>query len=202
MDQSNLTIGGIGADPSGSHPTGNLLKYWDSAVDDMTIVFKPSSLGIMTDPGATGTDETDTYYSEEIALIGSNFIRAYTPASGDAQIKFAWQWFNSQGETFDGTGDSTGGTWTDLYTPDESAVTDNSLSVQANDEDIFYKSSKFRVKMVVTDAGSNGVAAGLVTAAVNALNHTSNGAHISKNVDKQAKYNTGITISGIGVDPS
>ena len=182
MDQSNLTIGGIGADPSGSHPTGNLLKYWASSVDDMAIKFLPSSLGIMTDPGATATDATDTYYSKEIALIGKDIVTVSTPASGDSQITFAWQWFNSLGTSFDGTGDQSGGTWTDCYTPTASATTNPLVNYDATEENILYLGSKFRVKMVVTDAGSNGVAAGLVTAAVDALNHTSNGAKIFKPV--------------------
>ncbi len=202
MDQSNLSIGGIGTDPSGSHPTGNLLKYWASSIDDMTIVFKPSSLGIMTDPGATATDATDTYYSKELASTGKDLITLTTPASGDSQITFAWQWFNSLGTSFDGTGEQSGGTWTDCYTLTASATTNPIINYDAAEEDILYKGSKFRVKMVVTDAGSNGVAAGLVTAAVAALNHTSSGASIRKNIDKQAKYNTGITIGGIGADPS
>ena len=61
---------------------------------------------------------------------------------------------------------------------------------------------RLRIKMVVTDAGSNGVAAGLVTAAVAVVN----AAYIQYPLDKQAKKNDTITnpvtVGGIGADPS
>ena len=64
ITQSTLTINGIGADPSGSRPIGDLNKYWDQVIYNETIKYTPSSLGIMADPGASSADATDTYYSD------------------------------------------------------------------------------------------------------------------------------------------
>ena len=73
----------------------------------------------------------------------------------------------------------------------------------SSDEDLMENGvSRLRVKMVVTDAGSDGVAAGLVTAGVAAVN----AAFAKLPLDKQAKKNdtvsNPVTIGGIGADPS
>ena len=123
-DQSNLTIGGIGADPSGSHPIANLSSNWRPSTDDNAI--KYTAANIMSAPGATATDATDTYYSEELCM---GTIKAGTElhigTTGDAQITACWQYykqsnsnnFNSGNETVPGTPASLdGGTWTDIGT--------------------------------------------------------------------------------------
>ena len=210
--QSDLTIGGIGADPSGTHPLGSLNKYWVGSVDDMAFTYKPSAETIITDPGASAADATDLYYSQEISFATANHgMEFYVPSSADAQIKFTWQFYNPTGESFNGSSvvtpgtpaSQSGGTWADIGSGyANTAGSEYLTSGSAADEDAVYLARQFRVKMTVTDAGSNGVAAGLVTAAVAALNHVSTGAYITANLDKQAKYNTGISIGGLGVDPS
>ena len=210
-DQSNLTIGGIGGDPSGSHPTGDLDVNWAKSVDDVSIKYTANT--IMSDPGATATDATDTYYSEELCIGtipgGTVFDIGDT---GDAQITTCFQYyiqsndnnFNSGNEVVPGTpANLDGGTWTDFGTPAQNYVQNTIIPADNSDEDLIYNGvTRLRVKMVVTDAGSNGVAAGLVTAGVAAVN----GALVKLPVDKQAKKNDTIsnpvTVGGIGADPS
>tara|TARA_R100001230_G_C5581255_1_gene100123 strand:- start:50 stop:685 length:636 start_codon:yes stop_codon:yes gene_type:complete len=211
MDQSNLTIGGIGGDPSGSHPIGNLSSNWASSVDDMTIQYLANT--IMSDPGATGAGETDTYYSKELCIgtiiPGTQFAIGDT---GDAQIKACWQYykpsngnnFNSGNEVVPGTAASIdAGTWTDVGTLAQDYGTKTTIPATAADEEYLLAGVvRLRVKMVVTDAGSDGVGASEVTAGVAAVN----GARVKIPVDKQAKnndtINNPVTIGGIGADPS
>ena len=56
--------------------------------------------------------------------------------------------------------------------------------------------------MVVTDAGSNGVAAGLVTAGVAAVNAAFCRIPIDKQAKKNDTINNPVTFGGIGKDPS
>tara|TARA_Y100000401_G_scaffold63952_1_gene50823 strand:+ start:7991 stop:8629 length:639 start_codon:yes stop_codon:yes gene_type:complete len=210
-NQSSLTIGGIGGDPSGSHPIGDLDVNWTKTIDDASIKYTAGT--IMSDPGASSADATDTYYSAELCLgtvpSGANLEIGDT---GDAQIKACWQYyvqsngnnFNSGNEVVPGTAaDLDAGTWTDIGTLAQDYTSNIIVPATADDEDIMYNGvCRLRVKMVVTDAGSNGVAAGLVTAGVAAVN----GAYIYYPLDKQAKkndtVNNPVTIGGIGADPS
>tara|TARA_R100000458_G_scaffold57260_1_gene63194 strand:- start:4274 stop:4912 length:639 start_codon:yes stop_codon:yes gene_type:complete len=210
-DQSNLTIGGIGADPSGSHPTGDLDVNWTKSIDDMTIKYTANT--IMSDPGASAADAVDTYYSAELCFgtIPHGTVLEVGD-TGDAQIKTCWQYyaqsnnnnFNSGNETVPGTpADLDGGTWTDIGTLAQNYQTETITPSVDGDEDLAYNGvTRLRVKMVVTDAGSNGVAAGLVTAGVAAVN----GAFAHLPLDKQAKkndtINNPVTVGGIGADPS
>ena len=212
-EQSNLTIGGIGSDPSGTHPTGYLDKYWAESIDGKSVKYLPSSLTIMDDPGATAADETDTYYSKEVSVLGPPHGLIFsTPASGQAEIRFCWEWYNSKDGGFDSSGNWTGGTWTNVYALSENAGADQLTPGDADEELVVAKASKFRVKMEVKDAGG-GVLAGLVTTAVDALNHVANGASLSIPFDREALSNkpmvaayagqsTSGSIGGLGVDPS
>tara|TARA_R100001443_G_scaffold101576_2_gene109452 strand:+ start:199 stop:834 length:636 start_codon:yes stop_codon:yes gene_type:complete len=211
MDQSNLTIGGIGGDPSGSHPIGDLDVNWAKAVDDKSIQYTANT--IMTDPGESSADATDTYYSSELC-IGT--IPAGTVLdvgdTGNAQITTCWQYykqsngnnFNSGKEVVPGTAaDLDAGTWTDIGSAAQDYAVDTMVPSASSDEDLMENGvSRLRVKMVVTDAGSDGVAAGLVTAGVAAVN----AAFAKLPLDKQAKKNdtvsNPVTIGGIGADPS
>ena len=211
MDQSNLTIGGIGADPSGSHPIGDLDVNWAKAVDDKSIKYTANT--IMTNPGASSADATDTYYSSELCIgtipNGTEFDIGDT---GNAQITTCWQYykqsngnnFNSGKEVVPGTAaDLDAGTWTDIGTAAQDYSQEYVIPSVAGDEDLQYNGvSRLRVKMVVTDADSDGVAAGLVTTAVDAVN----AAFARLPLDKQAKNNdtvsNPVTIGGIGADPS
>ena len=200
-NQDTLTISGIGSDPSGAYT--QIDTGWDESIDDMTIKFLPSATGIMTDPGATAADETDIYYSKELAIVPNPGVVLYIPDSADDQIHFDWQWYDAQGEAYDDKGVKTYGTWTDFGSGSaNAALTERPRPDVESETAMLYKGSKVSVKMTVTDASSDGVAAGLVTAAVDALNHTSTGAFVSIPVDKQGKHNTGVTIAGIGADPS
>ena len=78
-DQSNLTIGGIGGDPSGSHPIGDLDVNWAKSIDDKAIKYTAGT--IMSDPGATAAGETDTYYSEELCV--GPLVNGFQLALGD-----------------------------------------------------------------------------------------------------------------------
>lgn len=216
-DQSNLTIGGIGGDPSGSHPIGNLNVNWSASIDDMAIKYTANT--IMTDPGASSADATDTYYSEVLCKgplqSGMKFEIGDT---GDAQITACWQWYNpaTSGEDADfvagaalGTAGTFGnGTWTDIGTADKDYALQYLTPEVTVDALALTKASMLRVKMVVTDAGSNGVDAGKVTAGVAAVN----AAFCTYPLSQEAKHNKPIvalgseatagSIGGIGADPS
>lgn len=209
MSQATLTIGGPGKDPSGAYTpidTGWAVTYADGAA-----TWKPAASKIwVTDPGALATaDSPVTYYTKEITVIGAmlNGGTTYVPASGDSQIKFQWEWFSSQGTSMAGDlgtpKSQSGGTWTALGGLSHTAktVTYGTLTTSANYA-VMQNGSKMRVKIVITDAGGNDVSAGLVTNAYNALNHVSAGASISLWMDKSAELNAGVTIGGMGADPS
>ena len=215
MDQSNLTIGGIGGDPSGSHPIGNLNAYWTPSVDDMSI--KYTANGAMTDPGAIDPDATVEIYSEELCvgpiLPGTKFVIGDT---GNAQATAAWQFykpshsnnFNSGNEVVPGTAASQdGGTWTNVsgFAQDFSDIIISGQNNTAEDE-LLNGVTRLRVALKFVDAGGgsggDGITAGIVDAAVAAAN----AAHIFYPIDKQAQnndtINSPITIGGIGADPS
>ena len=213
MDQSNLTIGGIGGDPSGSHPIGNLSPNWASSVDDMTIQYLANT--IMSDPGATGSGETNDYYSEELCIgtiiPGTQFI---IPDTGDSQITVCWQYykpsngnnFNSGNEVVPGTAASRdAGTWTNIGSLSATHGTKTLVPAVTNDEEYFSAGVvRLRVRMEVKDAGSGdaGVSATLVDAGVAAVN----AARVKIPINKQSKdndtINNPVTIGGIGADPS
>lgn len=211
MDQSNLTIGGIGGDPSGSHPIGDLDVNWAKSVDDKSIKYTANT--IMSNPGATAAGATDTYYSSELCIgtvpPGTVFEIGDT---GDAQITACWQFykqsngnnFNSGKEVVPGTAaDLDAGTWTDIGTAAQDYSINTMVPSATDDADVMENGiSRLRVKMVVTDADNDEVAGGLVTAGVAAVN----AAYVKFTLDKQAKKNNTVsnpvTIGGIGADPS
>ena len=211
MDQSNLTIGGIGGDPSGSHPIGDLDVNWAKSIDDKTIKYTANT--IISNPGASSADATDTYYSSELCIgtvpPGTVFEIGDT---GDAQITACWQFykqsngnnFNSGNEVIPGTAANLdAGTWTDIGTAAQDYSLNTMVPSAANDSALMENGvSRLRVKMVVTDADSNGVSAGLVDAGVAAVN----AAYVQFTLDKSANKNdtvsNPVTIGGIGADPS
>lgn len=210
-NQSSLTIGGIGGDPSGSRPTGDLDVNWTKTVDDKAIKYTAGT--IMSDPGGTAAGQTDTYYSSELC-IGTITPGAemYIGNTGDAQVTACWQYyvqsnnnnFNSGNEVVPGVAASLdAGTWTDIGTAAQNYSDETVIPAAAADEDLQYNGvSRLRVKMVVTDAGGDGVSSGIVTAAVGIIN----AAYAVFPLDKQAKkndtVNNAVTIGGIGADPS
>ena len=210
-NQSNLSISGIGGDPSGSHPIGNLATNWVKTVDDLSIKYTAGT--IMADPGASSADATDTYYSEELCVgVIKPGTELHIGDTGNAQITACWQYylqsnnnnFNSGNEVLPGTPASLdAGTWTDIGTAAQNYTDEVVLPATAGDEDLQEAGIvRLRVKMVVTDAGSDGVAAGIVTTAVGAIN----AAYALVPFDKQSKKNdtvsNPITYGGMGADPS
>lgn len=217
-DQSNLTITGIGGDPSGSHPIGSLNVNWTPTTDDSGTLWTANT--IMTDPGASAADATDTYYSEVLCLgpvqNGSIFRVA---SSADAQIAVGWQWYNPATSGVDadfvagaalGTAGTFGnGTWTDIGTAAQNYAVNYLTPEVTADALAMAKGTMLRVKMVVTDADSNGVNAGLVTAAVASINAATCLTPVTReNVNNKAmiaSYSgeaTSGSIGGIGADPS
>ena len=213
-DQNNLTIGGIGADPSGSFISYDMGGGWDLYEYSQGVaVYRPISSGIIADPGGTVADATDTYYTSEFSIKGGDWKGAvmWYPATGDNQITAQWQWYNPQGESF---GDTTlgtpvsqsGGTWTDIGTNGASAYAET-IEIDSNVEwDVVLKGSKVRLKVTVTDADSDAVDASLVTTAIGNINHVTSGAFIklahTKTSELNDTINNPITIGGIGADPS
>ena len=216
-DQNSLTIDGIGGDPSGSHPIGSLNVNWSESIADTSIKYTANT--IISDPGETLADETDTYYSEVLCIgplvAGMSFDIGSTTS---AQITCCWQWYNPATSgvnadfsmSADGKSGTFGnGTWTDIGTPAANYSMATSIpSLLYDDALLMAKGAMLRVKMVVTDADSNGVSATIVTAGVAAVN----AAFCTVPVGPQL-YNKPLvaaysgqpvsgSIGGIGADPS
>lgn len=215
--QSELTItGNIGADPSGSHPTGNLNVNWAESIDDAGVKYTAET--IMADQAETSDSSEDyTAYSEVLCVGPFNEGMMFDIGdTGNAQITACWQWYNpaTGGEDADfvmteNSGTFGNGTWTDIgsaaqdygvnyLTPD---VTADALALA--------KGTMLRVKMVVTDGADDGVAQALIDAGVSAVNAA---VCVVPN-NKMALYNlpmveaysgqtTSGSIGGIGADPS
>ena len=128
------------------------------------------------------------------------------------QITACWQYykssngnnFNSGNEVVPGTAAlQDGGTWTDIGTAAKDYTSEVLVPATASDEDLLLAGVvRLRVKMVVTDAGSDGVAAGLVTAGVAAVNAAFARCPIDKQAKKNDTINNPVTFGGIGKDPS
>ena len=220
-DQSNLTIGGIGGDPSGSHPIGNFNTNWTITTEEAALLYTAGT--IMADPGAQGVDCDVTFYSE-ILCVGPlvNGILLEIGNTGDTQCKALWQWYNpaTSGKdadfvmAADGKAGTFGnGTWTDIGTAGVSytdqILIGNEGHVGDDDSAAMAKGAMLRVRLNILDDDSGGVAEAIVTAAVDAVN----GATCGYPVNKTALYNKPIvvgysgqavsgSIGGIGVDPS
>lgn len=193
-------IGGIGS--HGYFAT--IDTGWTVTYDDGVAVWRPNAItGIMVDSGAELADADVKYYSKVLSITGGAVSKVYKPASADAQITLQWEYFSSKDTSYDGTGDRAGGTWVALGADAATAAT---LKIDPSDTDHYAMKqigSQIRLRMDIVDAGSNAVAAGLVTAAVNAINHISTGAYIQISMDKTAELNASLSsITGIGADPS
>ena len=205
INQSNLTIGGIGGDPSGSHPIGNLNTYWTAAVDDSSIKWTAGSILDLDDvTGAIGTGETKTFYSKEFSIGPcKERINFSLTDTGDAQMKASIEWYDPgtgngwrDGMEEEGPGHThwDGGTWTNLPDNNGAATAQtynrNIIASDENVSDLWHKAHKFRVKLVATDAGSpDGITTTIQNAAINAINGTST---VVTSFDQSADYNHGI----------
>ena len=207
-NQSTLTIGGIGADPSGTHPTG-ALSNWLEEQDDASIKYTFT----FTDPGAQDASCNVDFFSDELCL---HLLPGMIFEIGDtqqAECKAVWQWYNpGDGADFstDGFNGTFGnGTWTDIGTL---ASNYTAVTLSANDTAhalAMNKGTKVRIKLNVTDAGSDEVSAAVIDDAIAGVN----AGYMIYPVDHEAKHNismveqySGQTTTGgsggIGKDPS
>ena len=212
-NQSTLTIGGIGGDPSGSRPIGNLNVNWAESIDDKTIKYTANTIMADVASGTYHTGTTANYYSDELCIgtlnIGTGFDIGDT---GNAQLTACFQYykqsngnnFNSGNEVVPGTAANLdAGTWTDIGTAAQDYTFNSLVPYDANDEDALENGvTRLRVKLVATDAGGDGITHTLINAAVAAVN----AAYVLSGApDKQAKkndtINNPITFGGIGADP-
>ena len=215
--QSDLTIGGIGADPSGSHPTGSLNTNWTEGVDDDGWTFYGSTI-MAAQPATTESAEDYTAYSEVLCVgAGNKTLVLDIGTMSDDQVTACWQWYNPATSGVDADFAMTGnsgtfgnGTWTNIGTPARNYVTAHITPDITADALLVAKGTMLRVIMIVTDADDDGVASGLINASVATLNGVGTKCVIMD--DREALYNlpmralgsedTAGSIGGIGADPS
>jgi len=206
MSQDTLTIGGIGSDPSGAYTPINI--GWSETYSNGAVQFLPPASGIWDNPGAIAAGKAFTYYSTELLMIGGAFVGGVLslPASGDAQIKWGWEYFNSEGTNMAGDLGSpkslSGGTWVSLGTTSASAAKANMAHSSSTHTDAIQKGSKLRVVIEIEDANNDGITTTIVNAAHTALNHVTTGAYVQMAMNKTNDINLGVTIGGMGADPS
>ena len=68
--------------------------------------------------------------------------------------------------------------------------------------DVIQKCSKLRIVITIADANNDGVNTTLVDAAHSQLNNVSSGAKVEMAMNKTNDINLGVTIGGMGADPS
>ena len=190
-EQSNLTIGGVGAS---GYRTPISKKWGETYADGQKIYATLLADGL----GITSTAVDGTQYSQVLSIKGSKALTGAIldiVASGDAGVTTTWQWYNSAGRSFDGglAGDSSelGGEWADVASPavDFSAVLDAGNNAEWA---IMQQASKWRVKVVCLSAAD-------VKGTLNAANS----AKFWVNDDHTAELNAAGTISSLtGADPS
>jgi len=219
-DQSTLTIGGIGGDPSGSHPIGNLNVNWTRSVDNHSIRFTANTIMPDLAAGTYHTGTTATYYSEVLCVgplqEGMTFDIGDT---GNAQLEACWQWYNpaTAGDDADfsmsadgKTGTFGNGTWTNVTAAAKDYVA-NALTSHNTDDALALKrcNGMVRVALIATDADADGISHTIMNAGIAAVN----AAYCIVADDHQVLYNEGIvsayagqnlsgSIGGIGADPS
>tara|TARA_R100000152_G_C6781283_1_gene215464 strand:- start:5121 stop:5768 length:648 start_codon:yes stop_codon:yes gene_type:complete len=213
-NQSDLTIGGIGGDPSGSHPIGNLNVNWTQSLDDKSMKYTANTIMADVAAGTYHTGTTANYYSDELC-VGTLSVGTALDINdtGNAQLKACWQYykpangnnFNSGNEVVPGTAANLdAGTWTDIGTPLQNYTINVMSPYDHTIEDAMENGiTRLRVKLVATDADGDGITHTLINAAVAAVNS----AYVLAGApDKQAKkndtINNPVTFGGIGADPS
>ena len=219
-EQSNLTITGIGGDPSGSHPTGNLNKYWTETLDDgATRYTANNAMGPQLLIEAAGDDYVA--YSKVLYLtnIPDGIFLALPTMAVDAQALGCWQWYNPSTLGVDAdfamaadgkTGSFGNGTWTDVNSPAVN-FSDGTLDAYVGPDEILAlrKGVALRMSLSIVDDGVDGVLQDVVDAAVAVINTgyvmVPTDAAADSNRPMVAAYNgqpVAGGIGGIGADPS
>lgn len=151
---------------------------------------------------ATGTvtilsniDEPVTYsYSPALSVKGKKHLTLFHPAQADTETKCKYQWTDGESITIDGVEQAV---WQDITSASASEVTtvlDSSVNADWAKLD---KMAYVRAAVEITDDDVDGFAD------ANTYDHPSNGCHVKVlDDDRTAESNTGVTISGIGADPS
>ena len=190
-DQSNLTFGGIGADPTGAYTAIN--TGWSEAQADGVRKFQTPSTGL----GITDTSVDGTQYSQVLTVIGGALKSAHLDivASGDAGCTCAWQWFNSKGTSHDGTGDQAGGTWTDIGTAAADYAAQTLDAGVTTDWAAMQQASQWRVKVVCLSSAD-------VKTTLNAADSAMFWVVDDRTAELNDTINNPVTFGGIGQDPS
>tara|TARA_R100000655_G_scaffold56427_1_gene94572 strand:+ start:3262 stop:3909 length:648 start_codon:yes stop_codon:yes gene_type:complete len=213
-NQDNLTIGGIGADPSGSHPN-DTFKHWTESNDDMAIKFTTTSDNIPQQTAAVGAGAVK-YVPGKVINLGP--VRAGTflsiPNTTETEVGATWQYYKpsignnyrnngSATENEAGTGsDMDGGTWTNVAAPSATWGSRSLTNEDINDLPELLEARHWRIRVKMTDGGG-GMTVGVQNDGIDAV---CAGACITIPVDKKAINNDTITnpvtVGGIGADPS
>ena len=197
--QSTLTISStgdqVGADASGNHPTGNLNANWIESVDDNALRFTADTIMADVAAGTYHTSSAADYYSEVLCLGPlMEGMRFEIGSTGDAQLTACWQWYNPATSGVDadfvsaapGTASTFGnGTWTDIGTAAQDYDVAALHGAYAADVAALDKGTMLRVKLVVTDAGSDGITHTIINVGVAAVN----AAYCTIPFDKDANNN-------------
>lgn len=204
-NQSNLAIGGIGADPSGSHPTGQLDRYWRETVDNASVKYSAAQgLDLFEDndieallAGAVGT-----YYSKPLKVSFSPGLKVDIGDTGNAECEAGAQWYNSKDDFISGApgsaSSSTGGEWLGWHSPAQNYQAAMISPFENTDDDIMHKGSQIRIAVVITSAGGSSV-----SDIQDYLDEVSGSMYVWKPIDMEAEFNQPLSsIGGIGADPS
>jgi len=201
VDQSYLTYGGIGKDPSGSSDA--ISTGWDYAIDDGGISYTPTAGGSAEVPSTVqAVDGEGTVYSGALSIIGDNWRGALfkAAATGDAEVECVFQWYNPTGEGYDDAGNLVEGVWNDYGDGSLSAdaIEELAEASTADEWPMITNGTKVRLKVVCTDSDSSGVAD--VSATINAGLEIRSG--LGKGMLDNNTIANPVTYGGIGADPS
>tara|TARA_R100000808_G_C2130329_1_gene139664 strand:+ start:50 stop:709 length:660 start_codon:yes stop_codon:yes gene_type:complete len=217
-NQSTLTIGGIGGDPSGSRPIGNLNVNWTVSIDDAGLKYTANTIMDDVAAGTYHTDTTADYYSSELCVGTIDPSTTFVIGDlGNSQLKACWEYykqsnnnnFNSGKEVVPGTAaELDSGTWVEIAAPAQDWGSQWMFPSDHLDEDLLGNGvTRLRVKMVALDAGGGSGGDGITHTILNAGIAVVNAAYVnSVPLDKQAKkndtINNPVVFGGIGADPS
>ena len=140
-------------------------------------------------------DEPVTYsYSPALSVKGKKHLTLYHPAQADTETKCKYQWTDGESIMIDGVEQSV---WQDVAAVSATAdtiVLDSSVNADWAKLD---KMAYVRIAVEITDDDVDGFAD------ANTYDHPSTGCYVKVlDDDRTAESNTGVTISGIGADPS
>ena len=195
----------MGGDPSGSHPIGQLDKYWVEEVDNASIKYSAApGLDLFEDNviEALGAGEVGRYYSKPLKV---NFIPGLKVDIGDTtnlECEAGAQWYNAKDDFISGAPGSassnTGGAWTGWHSPAKNYSASMISPFENTDDDIMNQGSQIRITVIITSAAGSSV--GDIQAY---LDIVSGSMYVWKPIDMEAEFNQPLSsIGGIGADPS